>query len=1129
MKPLLLILLLGNCVLLVAQTFDQFTDGDFFQNPTWIGDDSLFQVNGSHQLQSKGTIAKDIMLATSSSTTAGEWRFWCRFSLSPSTSNFMRVYLMSDTSNLKGAVTGYYAQLGGVTGSTDSITLYKQKGNTRTRIIGGRASTVSKSVNTVRIKVLRDGDGNWQLFSDTTGGFSFVLEGTGVDAELANSAFMGVFVRFTSSNAQNYLADDLYAGPVQIDVTPPSLDSVQVLSANQLRLVFSENISAHTGLNLSSYHLNQNLGSPVAAVFESGRNDVVRLTFNQPFPNNTYHLTVDSITDISGNRVNLLQIDFTYFVYRPNKQDVLITEFFPDPTPSTGLPEVEFVELFNHTTVPMQLKGWTISDGSTTATLPFSILNPNQYVIVCAASAISLFQSYGNTIGVSSLPSLNNSNDQLILKDSFGTVIHQLSYDLSWYQQPAKSDGGYTIEMDNPEQLCKGKQNFGASDAFIGGTPGTTNSRWQLQPDTVAPKLKSIVCLDNKTLQLVFNEPMDSVTLVNGSIFLNPSNTITSQRVSSTMDTVWVFLLAPMVSKIMNTLTLTGFKDCSGNEMTAGVVDSFMYLTSDTARVYDVLINEIMADPDPMIGLPDAEYVELYNRSDRLISLGGWTLSDANTSAKLPSVYLWPDSFVVVTAIGNLPKFTFIGNIVGVGSFPSLGNEGDVLTLKDALGNTIHHLRYTDAAYQSAIKKKGGWSLELVDALNPCGNDQNLSASIDITGGTPGRINAAAGRRKDKSAPQLVSAYPINTHVLELRLNESIDSTTLGLLTSYAVNNGIGNPIALKYVAPDFQRIFLTFQDSFDRNTQYRIILSEITDCAGNKIGSSDYADFGLPVSIAPNDLVINEILFDPKGDGSDFIEVYNRSNKIIDLKNLFIANTNDDGSIKDFYPIDSTGLLFLPQTYLVLTDNPTNIKSEYSVPQPQNLIQCKLPSFSNTAGTCVLIDKMGNRFDEFTYSDEMHYPLLDTKDGVSLERIDANRPTADRTNWTSASSTSGYATPTYRNSQFASVESDGILHVEPEVFSPDGDGWNDEVHFSYEMESSGFTGNMTIYNSSGYPVKRLLKNELLGSRGVFSWNGFTDDGNKASIGIYICYFEAFHLSGKVVKKKVSTVVGGKL
>ena len=137
-----------------AQVVDNFADGNFSQNPVWIGDDSLFQIT-SEQLRLKGTTNNDAYLATANTITDSvTWQFFTRFALSPSTQNFSRFYILSDTSNLKGPLNGYYIQLGGVTGNSDSITFYKQAGNVRTQLIAGRPATVSKTNNLVRIKVL---------------------------------------------------------------------------------------------------------------------------------------------------------------------------------------------------------------------------------------------------------------------------------------------------------------------------------------------------------------------------------------------------------------------------------------------------------------------------------------------------------------------------------------------------------------------------------------------------------------------------------------------------------------------------------------------------------------------------------------------------------------------------------------------------------------------------------------------------------------------------------------------------------------------------------------------------------------------------------------------------------------
>jgi hypothetical protein len=969
------------------------------------------------------------------------------------------------------------------------------------------------------------------LFSDTLGGTNYILEGIGIDNEFITARYFGVFVKFTASNAQNYYVDDVYAGPEIIDISAPVLDSVSVVSATQLRLVFSENLETNSALNAGNYFVSNGIGSATSAQFESGRTDIVLLTLGNALANNTYQLAANNISDIKGNIAETQQLPFIYYVFNAQIADVLISEFLPDPTPVVNLPEHEFVELYNNTNAAIQLQGWTISDGTSTVVFPNVSIDADSFLIVCANGNIVLFSPYGKTVGLTSLPSLNNSNDQIVLKDNNGEIIHQLNYDLTWYNNYVKSEGGYSIEMNNPKMICTGKRNFGASDNVNGGTPGAASSRWIKASDTKSPLLISANTVDDKIVQVVFNEPMDSLSLQNAGINFIPANSVSKKITNLQLfDSLLINVQNAFTRNISSLVTISGAKDCSGNFIDANSNSlPFAYFVADTALQYDVLMNEVLPNPGISAGLPDAEYIELYNRSDRILSLKNWTLSDAGTASVLPARILMPDSFLVITSSANFPKFSMIENVIGVDRFPSLGNDEDALTLKNDKANIIHYLHYTSAAYRDNIKKNGGWSLELIDKNNPCGGNANLLASINKQGGTPGKVNSVKGTKKDIASPKLLNAYPLNNHSVELRFNEALDSISQDSLFHFYANKDLKNPVSIKFYPPAFNKVAITFADSFQSKSIYRIFIKNVKDCAGNMISDDNYADFALPETIDSNDIVINEILFDPKGSGSDFVELFNRSGKVLDLKPIYIANTNDDNTIKDFYPIDTLGILMFPQSYLVVTDNPSNILLEYNVKNPKQLLQLKMPVFPNDEGICALINLQGMRYDEFAYTDDIHFALLDTKDGVSLERIDFNRPANDISNWTSASSTSGYATPTYQNSQYATIQSNTTLKAEPEVFSPDGDGYNDMVNFSYVLDESGFTANMYIYNSLGKMVKHLLQNEILGTSGVFSWDGITCDGTKASIGIYVCYFEVFNLKGKVIKKKITTVVGAKL
>jgi len=181
-----------------------------------------------------------------------------------------------------------------------------------------------------------------------------------------------------------------------------------------------------------------------------------------------------------------------------------------------------------------------------------------------------------------------------------------------------------------------------------------------------------------------------------------------------------------------------------------------------------------------------------------------------------------------------------------------------------------------------------------------------------------------------------------------------------------------------------------------------------------------------------------------------------------------------------------------------------------------------------NSSSGTVCLSTLTTVIDYFKYDEGMQFALLNDSKGVSLERIDFDRPSSDRTNWHSASQTAGFATPAYENSQhYGAAKADGTINLSPELFSPDEDGINDVLTISYQFDNSGYVGNISIYDSKGRLIKNLVKNELLGTRGSYSWDGIDENKEKARIGIYVVYFEAFDLTGNVKHYKSPCVVAG--
>ena len=77
-------------------------------------------------------------------------------------------------------------------------------------------------------------------------------------------------------------------------------------------------------------------------------------------------------------------------------------------------------------------------------------------------------------------------------------------------------------------------------------------------------------------------------------------------------------------------------------------------------------------------------------------------------------------------------------------------------------------------------------------------------------------------------------------------------------------------------------------------------------------------------------------------------------------------------------------------------------------------------------------------------------------------------------------------------------------------------------------MNEEGLLGKVSIYDDKGRIIKNLFSNELMGSSGSFTWDGTTNEGVKASIGVYVMLFEAFSTDGSVffTQKKAFTLAG---
>ena len=840
-----------------SQINEDFTDGDFINNPIWVGTNTDFIVNTLEQLQVNNTLGDTSYLTTPHGLTTldnKEWRCLVKQSFSPSSSNYGRVFLSADNSNLTLVQNGYYLQFGEAL-ALDAIRLFKMVNGISTQICAGPDAQIANSF-AVSVKVIRSSSGLWSIHTDFTGGSTYTEIASGNDASNLVGTHFGMLCVYTLSNANKFYYDNIYVGNEIVDLSPPVLVSATAISALQIDVLFNE-----------------------------------------------------AITSLSAENTN--------------------------------------------------------------------------------------------------------------------------NYDILPFQSAATA----AIDLINP--------------ALVHITP-----------------------------------------------------------------------LSPLQNGISYTLLASSISDLAGNTATNNQSAQFQYLVADSVVIGDVIISEFFADPTPVIGLPEIEYVEIYNKSAKFFNLQGWKIGDASSEGTIGAAWLLPGEYKIVTATANVPLFT-LSSAVGTTSFPSLNNAGDDVVLKNNTGLILDKLSYTDDWYQDEIKRDGGFSLELINPNDPCSDKDNWIASNSSSGGTPGLINSVYDISIDMEGPEIDLVLALAPNYLEFYFNEGMDSTSLALCTltfdpSLTVQN--------KYIQGAYPSMMtIQLNENIMPSQLYNYTINPISDCWLNSIGRN--GEFILPELPQKGDVIINEILQNPKNGGQDWVELYNNSNKVINLKDWLLANFDDD-SISNFKSISSNYLL-KPNDFVVLGEDSSFVKQTYPFSVPGKFLYAELPSYDNDSSTVYIIYN-SEVIDQVSYLDTWHFKLLDNTDGVSLERIDPNGLSSSSFNWHSAAESIGFASPGRKNSQYLPALTNGNFNLSSELISPDNDGYQDVVQLNYQMSEAGMLGKVTIYDDRGRLIRTICSNELLGTEGTLSWDGLTDNFVKASIGVYVLFFEAFSTNGSLffAQRKALTVAG---
>ncbi|MDP3469126.1 MAG: lamin tail domain-containing protein, partial [Daejeonella sp.] len=829
-------------------------------------------------------------------------------------------------------------------------------------------------------------------------------------------------------------------------------DSLSIKSDTTLQVFFNK-FSDINSIRIENFVLSPAAGQ-VKLITEDSKNRQLKITFSEKFISGTsYKLSISGLKDCSGNSIQNTSSHFSFTIPAivpppAEKRDtalIFMTEIFADPSPEVGLPLVEFVEIYNPGKDTINLERWTFSDTQTKSSFKKILIAPGEFLILCPAADTVQYKAFGKTAGLSPWPVLGNSSDRLVLKSHKNRTVDSIAYSDTWYKDQVKKSGGWSLEkIDLNSSSCSGFYNWAASTNHSGGTPGRKNSREVLINSANELKMKSVVIMSDSTLNILFNQIPDT-SFLKASNFNIPGEIGRAKGLAIQADFMGIKLIfsKKFIEGTEYFLIADSLYTCSGKLGSATDHKISFGIPTIPEIVYPVIINEIFADPSPTQGLPEAEFVELFNPTSSSVSLNGLNFGDQSRNYTFTNGEIAAKSYLIICAVKDTSLFSSYGKVMGLPLWPDLNNESDVLILKNNKGKEINKLRYDSKWYRDSEKRKGGYSLELIDPESICLSFQNWTASRDSSGGTPGRMNSVYQIDYQPDTLKLIAIEIIDSLKIALTFNKTADSVKASLNSNYFLNNGVGNPINSQISGPDFTRVILSFREPLSKGFTYRLTANNIRDCR-NTLLSAEFnsLEFTISRDIGKNDILITEILFNPRAGGSDFVEIFNNRDYTLDLKDLSIARIIKD-SINSIQKLSKKQNLIEPGTYLALTPDPGNIKKEYFIKDTNSFIKINpFPAFNDDSGTAVLISK-GQIIDQLSYSEKMHFSLLKTKEGVSLERSKLNRPNSDPGNLRSATSASGFASPGYKNSQHSEIaEFQENFTLASKTFSPDNDGF---------------------------------------------------------------------------------------
>ncbi|MBN1302109.1 MAG: lamin tail domain-containing protein [Melioribacteraceae bacterium] len=690
----------------------------------------------------------------------------------------------------------------------------------------------------------------------------------------------------------------------------------------------------------------------------------------------------------------------------PAFNDIVISEIMYNPPDD----EPEWIELYNKSADRLNLKNWMICDkkDSTILINDDFFIDASDYVVLSSDESLIQFYNIPSEILVSDIPTLNNSGDKIILTDNLSNMVDSLTYKDTW----CGSGNNLSLERISYNNPSGDSANWSCAREYISGTPGRINSVSQKNFDV---KIEAIyfnpyepVIGDSVFISALVKNKGREDAAFNLKLLRN-NNDITGSGIS-VEEINNIYLVS--ADSIIITFVYTFFETANNVEFTVeahfkddqDTQNNFLSRTLDLGYPYNsIIINEIQFNPADT----EPEWFELFNNADYTVNISGWSVSDIYNTPKTyvikRLVELESGGFLVVSRDSSI--YDYHNNIpcgMITAGFANLNNDIDGLIIKDIYNNII------DSVFYRSVQQVGK-SYERVNIKSSSSDPNNWLYSADALGSSPGRVNSVVIKEFDLTVAEIFSdpLFPV--------LN---DQVFIGAVVKNIGKNHAQNfSVQFLYLSEGILHTLETIEglslstgDSVKVKTKNGFQLLHDVTMIINIIYASDNNQLNNTIqkSLSPGyerySIIITEFMSDPPPGMTEWIELFNKSENIINIKNWSISDV-----ISTPLPgtITHDDFIINPGDYFIVARDSTELFFNIKAP----VFYQSFGGLGNSQDGIVLYDFRNAIIDSIFYTNDWNMLA-----GHSLERIEFNDSVNDPENWMPSLDLS-YGTPGRKNS----------------------------------------------------------------------------------------------------------------